>query len=231
MIKQIKKQIIYATCTIVTLSTLLLTASFASPKQEKSIKNQQTQNFMFVDQSKLIAKTLFGKRFINEMESLNIQLTSEVSELERRSERLQKELGEQNELLKAFSDVTTDAYKGIQSNVTGIKSEISEIQMTFRERQSVYQEAAKSFEQRVSAIFKDVVDRAVKNYSEANQTSAIILTQATLYISPSNDITDELIMLIDQENNGENISSFIPNVSFSNSEAQNTTNGFENNFG
>ena len=168
MIKQIKKQIMYVTCSILALGTLLLTANYASPKQEKSNTNQQTQIIKFVDQSKLISNTLFGKRFKNEMESLNIQLKSEMSEIERRGERLHKELMEQDELLKSFAGKNEEGKDAIKRNIEALTSELKEIEMTFRERQRIYQEAATGFEKRVSEIFHEVVARASKKYSEAH---------------------------------------------------------------
>ena len=230
MIKQIKKLIINISCGVFAISAILLAVNFASTKQEKSNTNQQAQVIKYVDQTRLINDTYFGKRYKIEMESITIKLTSEMSELHHKNERLRKELDEQNSLLNASENLNSDAKKAIEDNINGLKNELRELQKSAEKKQQMYKEAAATFEQKVSEIFKKAVDTAVEQYTSSNYISAIMTTQATLYLSQSDDITDELIELVNMLNNGENISDHMPNLSFNDSETQNI-NTFENNFG
>lgn len=181
---------------IITLATLLSAGAFSScdsgdanqkkntPKAAAKTEQKGTlPNYRYVDIDTVLSKYNLAKDYNEEMTRKQTQMENELkshqTSLQNKANSIQQKMQSNGYTSEASYKADADQYAAMQNNA---QKKVGELETKFQN------EAMKA-----QQTVQDSIDAFIKDYNLSHGYDAILFKNATLYINPDLDITDEVI--------------------------------------
>lgn len=186
-----KKQIIISSMAAAVLSASLIAcnaedSSKKAPQAKAPVKTEvkgALPNYRYVDIDTILSKYNLAKDYNEEMARKQTQMENELknqqTSLQNKANSIQKKMQSNGYASEASYKADADQLAAMQNSA----------QKRVGEMENKFQEEAMKAQQTV----QDSIDAFIKDYNASRGYDAILFKNATLYINPALDITEEVI--------------------------------------